>query len=385
MPYTIWERDRPKNNPQRRGYSLPTGKSTHPTLWSLQNDNSSMTPAVNALLKDIRANKLAPVYLVHGDEPFALDALAEALETTVVPEAERGFNQFVLFGKDTDVGAVLNYARRYPFMAERQLVVVRDAQSLTGLNDKSAQSLLDDYASNPLTSTVLALFYVREDGKPALDERKAWVKAFGKKGVLLGIKKLYDNKLSDWVGDYCREKGTKISPKSCQLLADHIGNDLRRLAGEIDKMLLNLKPGEEITAATIERFVGISRDYNVFELQKALVRRDVVQANRIVDYFGRNPKDHPLVVILGQLFSYFSKVILVHVAPDPSEKALAPVLGVNPFFVKDYAQAAKTFPLTKVADIIHAIRLADARAKGIDTPTMTEADILRELVFSVLH
>jgi DNA polymerase III subunit delta len=344
-----------------------------------------MTPAVNALLKDIKSQKLAPVYLVHGDEPFALDQLAEVLEATVVPEAERGFNQFVLFGKDTDVGAVLNYARRYPFMAERQLVVVRDAQSLTGLNEKSAQGLLDAYASNPLSSTVLALFYVREDGKPALDERKAWVKAFGKKGVLLGVKKLYENKLPDWVGDYCREHGAKISPKACQLLADHIGNDLRRLAGEIDKMLLNLKPGEEISAATIERFVGISREYNVFELQKALVRRDVVTANRIVDYFGRNPKDNPLVVILGQLFSYFSKVILVHAAPDPSEKALAGVLGVNPFFVKDYSQAARTFPILKTADIIHAIRLADARAKGIDTPTMSEADILRELVFSVLH
>jgi DNA polymerase III subunit delta len=344
-----------------------------------------MTPAVNALLKDIRANKLAPVYLVHGDEPYALDKLAEALETTVVPEAERGFNQFVIFGKDADVGAVLNYARRYPFMAERQLVVVRDAQSLTGLGDKSAQSLLDDYASNPLGSTILALFYVREDGKPALDERKAWVKAFGKKGVLLGVKKLYDNKLGDWVGDYCREKGAKISPKACQLLADHIGNDLRRLAGEIDKMLLNMKSGEEITAATIERFVGISREYNVFELQKALVRRDVLTANRIVDFFGRNPKDNPLVVILGQLFSYFSKVILVHATPDADEKSLAATLGVNPFFVKDYAQAARTFSMLKVADIIHALRTADARAKGIDTATMTEVDILKELIFSVLH
>ncbi len=344
-----------------------------------------MTPAINTLLKDIHAQKLAPVYLVHGDEPFALDLLAEALETTVVPEAERGFNQFVLFGKDTDVGTVINYARRYPFMAERQLVVVRDAQSLTGLGDKSAQSLLDDYATNPLSSTVLALFYVREDGKPALDERKAWVKAFGKKGVLLGVKKLYDNKLPDWIGDYCRGKGAKISPKACQLLADHIGNDLKRLAGEIDKMLLNLKTGDEISAATIERFVGISREYNVFELQKALAQRDVVKANRIVDYFGRNPKDNPLVVILGHLFSYFSKVILVHAASDPSEKSLAAVLGVNPFFVKDYSQAANAFSILKVADIIHAIRQADARAKGIDTATMSEADILKELVFSVLH
>jgi DNA polymerase III subunit delta len=344
-----------------------------------------MIPAVQNLLKDIRNKRVAPVYLLHGDEPYYLDRVADELEKTVVPVAERGFNQFVLFGKDADVGAVLNYARRYPFMAERQLVLVKDAQSLTGIGDKAAQKLLEDYALNPLASTVLVLCYVREDGKPALDERKAWVKSFGSKGVLLGIKKLYENKLVDWVGDYCREQGVKISPKACALLADHIGNDLRRMASEIDKILLNLAVSEEISATTVERLVGISRDYNVFELQKALVQRDVVKANRIVDYFGRNPKDNPLVMILGQLFSYFSKVLLVQASKDQSEKGLAPVLGVNPFFVKDYLQAARTFPLVKVADIIHELRVADARAKGIAAPTMSEADILKELIFSILH
>lgn len=344
-----------------------------------------MIPAVDALLKDIRNKRIAPVYLIHGDEPFYIERVADELEKVVVPVAERGFNQFVLFGKDTDVGAVLNYARRYPFMAERQLIIVKEAQQMGGINDKSAITLLEDYALNPLPSTVLAICYVREDGKPALDERKAWVKAFGAKGKLLGVKKLYDDKLPDWVGYYCREQGAKVSPKACQLLADHIGNDLKRLAGEIDKILINLHVGEEISAATVERLVGISKEYNVFELQKALVQRDVVKANQIVDYFGRNAKDNPLVVVLAQLFAYFSKVLLVQASKDQSDKGLAPLLGVNPFFVKDYLSAARTFPLPKVADIIHAIRLADARSKGIDAPSMTEADILRELVFTILH
>ncbi|HLL95012.1 MAG TPA: DNA polymerase III subunit delta, partial [Spirosoma sp.] len=268
-----------------------------------------MIPAVDALLKDIRNKRIAPVYLIHGDEPFYLDRIAGELEKVAVPVAERGFNQFVLFGKDTDIGAVMNYARRYPFMAERQLVLVKEAQQMSGIHEKSAQTLLEDYALNPLASTILMLCYTKEEGKPGLDERKAWVKAFANKGKLLGVKKLYDNKIPDWVGEYCREQGAKVSPKACQLLADHIGNDLKRLAGEIDKILINLHVGEEISATTVERLVGISKEYNVFELQKALVQRDVLKANRIVDYFARNPKDNPLVVILAQLFGYFSKVL----------------------------------------------------------------------------
>ncbi|MFD2934147.1 DNA polymerase III subunit delta [Spirosoma flavum] len=344
-----------------------------------------MIPAVDALLKDIRNKRIAPVYLIHGDEPFYLDRIAEELEKVAVPIAERGFNQFVLFGKDTDAGAVLNYARRYPFMAERQLVLVKEAQQMSGINDKSTQTLFEDYALNPLASTILMLCYVKEEGKSGLDERKSWVKAFAAKGKLLSIKKLYDAKIPDWVGEYCREQGVKISPKACQLLADHIGNDLKRLASEIDKMLINLHVGEEISAATVERFVGISKEYNVFELQKALVQRDVIKANQIIDYFGRNPKDNPLVVILAQLFGYFSKVILVQASKDQTDKGLAPLLGVNPYFVKDYLTAARTFPLSKVAAIINSIRRADARSKGIDAPTMNEGDILRELVFEVLH
>ncbi len=344
-----------------------------------------MIAAVDTLLKDIRNKRIAPVYLIHGDEPYYLDRVADELEKVAVPVAERGFNQFVLFGKDADVGAVINYARRYPFMAERQLVLVKEAQQLAGINDKSAQTLLEDYALNPLSSTILMLCYTKEDGKPGLDERKSWVKAFGNKGKLLGIKKLYDNKIPDWVGEYCREQGTKVSPKACQLLADHIGNDLKRLASEIDKIMINLHVGEEISAATVERLVGISKEYNVFELQKALVGRDVVKSNQIVDYLGKNAKDNPLVVVLAQLFAYFSKVILVQASKDQSEKALAGVLGVNPFFVKDYLSAARTFPLPKVAAIIHAIRRADALSKGIDAPTMNETDILRELVFDILH
>jgi len=344
-----------------------------------------MTPAIDQLLKDIRKNKLAPVYLLHGDEPYYLDLLAEEIEKVAIPPAEKGLNQFVVFGKDTDVGGVLNMARRYPFMADRQLVLVKEAQQLGGWEDKSSQTLLEDYVLSPLPSTILVLCYKAQDGRKALDERKSLPKAFAAKGVLLQSKRMYDDKVPNWIGDYCRQQGAKVSLKAIQLLFDSIGNDLKRLAGEIDKILLNLRAGEEITAETVERLVGISKEYNVFELLKALGQRDLVKANRIVAYFGRNPKDHPLPPMLILLHQFFTRVLQVQASRDQSEKHLAALLGVNPFFVKDFLQAARAYPLWKVAAILGCIRRADARSKGIDTPTMTEAENLRQLVFEILH
>lgn len=339
-----------------------------------------MTPAIEQVLKDIRKKQFAPVYFLHGDEPFYLDKLADEIEKVAVPEHEKGFNQFVAFGKDTDVGGVLNMARRYPFMAERQLVLVKEAQQLGGLGEKAGQSLLEDYALNPLTSTILVLCH-----KGPFDERKSLAKAFGQKGILLQSKRMYDDKVPNWIGDYCRQQGQKVSLKAIQLLFDSIGNDLKRLAGEIDKILINLKVGEEISAETVERYVGISKEYNIFELQKALTQRDVLKANKIVDYFSRNPKDNPLPPMLILLYQYFTKVLMIQASRDQSEKGLASLLGVNPFFVKDYLQAARAYPLWKVASIIHSIRVADARSKGIDAPTLSEGQILKQLVFEILH
>ncbi|MFC5408289.1 DNA polymerase III subunit delta [Larkinella bovis] len=339
-----------------------------------------MSPAIDQLLKDIRKKNVAPVYFLHGEETYFVDLIADEIEKTVVPEHEKGFNQFVVFGKDAQVGTILNMARRYPFMADRQLVLVREAQQLNGLGEKANQALLEDYAKAPLSSTVLVLCHTG-----AFDERKALAKAFAQKGVLLNSKKLYDNKVPDWIGDYCRQQGVKISLKAIQMLFDYIGNDLKRLAGEIDKITINLKAGEEISAETVERLVGISKEYNVFELQKALTLRDVVKANRIVDYFSRNPKDNPLPPMLIILYQFFTKVLMVQASRDQSEKSLATLLGVHTFFVKDYLQTARAYPVWKVAGILHAIRQADAHSKGVDAPSLTEGDILKQLVFAILH
>lgn len=339
-----------------------------------------MAQVPEAVLKEIRGKDYKPVYFLYGDEPYYIDLIAEELEKRVVAESEKGFNQFVIYGKDTDIAGALGYAKRYPFMAERQLVLVKEANKLSGMDQKEQLARLEEYALNPLASTVLVLCY-----HDKADERRTHVKAFAKHGALVHSKRLYDNKLPEWVTNYCHTHGVKISPKAVQMLVNNIGNDLKRIVSEIQKILINLKVGEGVDADLIERYVGISKDYNVFEFQKALQNRDVEKANRIAVYFAVNPRDNPLAPILIILFGFFSKVLLTHASPDRSDNGLASLLGVNPFFVKDYVQAARNYPVAKVADIIHALRQADAQMKGVDSGSIQDGELLRELVFAIIH
>ncbi|MCU0341877.1 MAG: DNA polymerase III subunit delta [Spirosomaceae bacterium] len=331
-------------------------------------------------LKEVKQKKIQPLYLIHGDESYYVDLLADEIEKVAIPEAEKAFNQVVLYGKEADLGKILNAARRFPFMAERQLVLVKEAQQIKELENKDLNKLLDDYASRPLSSTILVLCY-----KGSFDARKSLYKTFEKQGVVVQCKKMYDNKLPDWVGEYTRAQGTKISIKAIQMLVEYIGNDLKRLTSEIDKILINLKASEEITAAIVEKYVGISKEYNVFELQKALTQRDVVKSNQIAQYLAANPKENPLPQVLIILYNFFSKTLVVHATKDKSEGNLASVLGVNPFFVKDYLAAARQYPLPQVANVIKALRLADNASKGIEAGSSDENAILRELVFRILH
>jgi DNA polymerase III subunit delta len=338
----------------------------------------ALTP--EAVLKEIRAKQIKPLYFIYGDEPYYIDLLADELEARVVPESEKGFNQFVIYGKDSDLPTVLSYAKRFPFMSEKQLVLVKEAHKLGGIDNKDQLARLEEYALNPLASTVLVLCHADK-----ADERRTHVKAFHKSGAVVQSKRMYDNKLPDWVTSYCHTHGVKISPKAVQMLVNNIGNDLKRLVSEIQKVLINLKVGEGVDADLIEKFVGISKEYNVFEFQKALAMRDVQKANRIASYFASNPKENPLAPILIILFNFFSKVLLTHGASDRSENGLAALLGVNPFFVKDYTQAARNFPIAKVAHVIHVIRMTDAQTKGVDAGSVSDADVLKEFVFHVLH
>lgn len=337
-----------------------------------------LTP--DAALKALKSRQLAPLYLFHGDEPYYLDQLTDLLEEAVLSPSERAFNQFVLFGKDLSVPTLLGHAKRFPMLSERQLVLVKEAQSITGLEAKDPVRFLEEYLNNPLSSTVLALCF-----KEPVDERKSWVKLFEKNGVVVASRKLYDNKIPDWVAEYCHARGVKVSKNALMMLAEFVGNDLKRLANELDKMLLNLRAGQDITAEVVETYVGVSKEYNSFEFQKALFQRDVARANQIAAFFASNPRNYPLQPVLIVLYNYFSKLMLVHAATDRNERTLAGQLGVNPYFVKDYLAGLQRFSAEKTAHALSVLRQADAQAKGVDAGSVDEGAILRDLVFKILH
>jgi DNA polymerase-3 subunit delta len=333
------------------------------------------------VLKDIKANKYAPVYFLQGDEPYYIDLIADHIEKNCIQEHEKSFNQTVLYGKDTNVNVVLQNAKKFPMMAERQVVIVKEAQELPDLNKEAGEKFLNAYIQNPLPSTVLVFCHKYK----TLDGRKSLGKNMDKFAVLVTTKRLYDNQLPDWITKYCSEKGVRINPKAALLMADNIGNDLSRLANEIDKLLINLKGKAEIDEGLVEKYVGISKEYNVFELQKALTNRDVLKANRIINYFEANPKNNPIIPTLAALFGFFNKILLVHGIDDKSDSGIAKALGVNPFFAKDYSAAARSFPVQKTINIIHYLHEADLRCKGIGSATMPEGQIMKELIFKILH
>lgn len=339
-----------------------------------------MTPQFQEIAKDIKKKQFKPYYLLFGDEPFYIEKLANEIENTALDASERSFNQNILFGKDITIGALMGYARGFPMMGDKQVIIVKEAQQIVGFENKENTKLLESYFQNPQPTTILVICY-----NDNLDERKAWVKAAISNGFVFSSKKMYDNKLPDWVADYCHNQKLKISYKAIQLLIDFVGNDLSRMASEIDKLMLNLKVDEEISANTIEKYVGISKEYNVFEFQKALVQKDIVKANNIAIYFSKNQKQNPLPATMIMLYTFFSKLLLVHVTADKSDKNLAPILGVHPFFVKEYLLACRNYSYAKTYEIMHYIKLAELNSKGIDSGSQSEKNILQELIFKILH
>jgi DNA polymerase-3 subunit delta len=343
-----------------------------------------MPQSPEAVLKALRKQEFAPVYFLQGDEPYYIDRIADYIEENVLSESERGFNQIVMYGKDVDVSAILNNAKRYPMMSERQVVIVREAQDVSDFNIKQGQQQMEAYLKNPMPSTILVFCYKYKN----IDGRKALGKLLDKHAILVESKKMYDNQLPDWIARYVKDKGLQIEDKAVQMLADYIGNNLERLTNEIEKVLINYRQGDEegkITPAIIQKYIGISKEYNVFELQKALAVKDVLKANRILKYFEANQKANPIIPIIALLFTFYTKLLLVHQASDKSERGLAAVLKINPFFAREYKVASVNYPLPKVIRNIHHLRLADQYAKGIDNQVGADSQILKELVFKLMH
>lgn len=340
-----------------------------------------MAATPESVLKDLKNGKYAPLYFLQGDEPFYIDQIAEYIEKNALAEHEKGFNQVVVYGKDADVNTILTHARRFPMMSERQVVIVKEAQNVSDLNRENGQKLLEAYVKNPLPSTILVFSHKYK----SLDKRKSLSKSLEKFAIVVSTKKMYDNQVPDWVKKYIKERGHKVTEKAAHMLSEYIGNNLERLSGEIEKILLNFNEPSEITDELVQKYVGISKDYNAFELQKAIAVRDILKANRIVNYFAANPRDNPAIPVIALLFTFFSKLLLVHHAKDKSERTLAGKLRVNPFFVKEYLAASRSYPVSKVMDNIGHIRQADLRAKGVEGGGYTDGELMKELVFLLTH
>jgi len=329
------------------------------------------------IIKDIKARKLKPIYLLHGEEGYYIDLISDFLEENVLSEAEKGFNQTILYGKDTEMMTVLNASKRYPMMSDYQLVMVKEAQDLKF--DK-AEDQFQAYCENPLRSTVLVLCHKYKK----FDKRKKVYKLIENAGLIFESGTIYDNKVPAWIEDFVKAKGHHINPKASALLAEYLGNDLSKIANELEKLMLNVPQAQEINTKEVQDNIGISKEYNVFELQNALTRRDVYKANQIVNYFEANPKANPIVLVMGNLAGYFTKILKYHYVTDKSQAARE--LGVNPYFLKDYELAARNYNLGKTFEVISLLREYDLKSKGVDATGHTEhGELMKELVFKIMH
>jgi DNA polymerase-3 subunit delta len=338
------------------------------------------------ILTDLKKKVYQPVYFLMGDEPYFIDTVSDYIEKKVLDENEKEFNQTILYGRDVDVLTILSAAKRFPMMSERQVVIIKEAQDIRDLvkagkgDDKHKPPFLT-YIENPQKSTLLVICYKYKK----LDMRTALGKSIAKHAVVLESKKLYDNKVPDWIGSYLKNKNYSISPSACVMIAEYLGTDLSRIVNELDKLMINLPEKSEITVEHVQANIGISKEYNSFELQNALGRKDVLKSNRIVNYFAANDKDHPLVVTVSSLYGYFSKLLTYHFLPDKSKNTAATALGVHPFFLADYERAAKLYQPVKLKAIISNLREYDLKSKGVGNTSVNGGELLKELVFKILH
>ena len=327
------------------------------------------------ILSEIHKKNFAPIYFLTGEEPYFIDMISDTIENEALDEADRAFNQIVLYGRDVDVETIANHARSFPMMGDRMVVIVKEAQDVKDLEKFEA------YLDTIPETTLLVFAYKYKK----FDKRKTLAKKIDKKGVWFESKKLYDSNIPGWIQNYLKGEGYSITPKATQMLADFLGTDLHKIANELKKLTIALPKNKSIDDADVERNIGISKDFNVFELQNAIGNRDILKANRIVNYFGDNGKDNPLLVTAITLYGYFTKILKLHLAADKSQGALASLLGVNPYFVRDYQTAARNYPPQVCIRNISILREFDMKSKGYESGEVSEKDLYREMIFKLMH
>lgn len=328
------------------------------------------------IVNDIKQGNIKPVYFFMGEEPYYIDRLTEYIEGNILTEEEKGFNQMVLYGKDVSIEDVISNAKRYPMMAERQVVIVKEAQELSRTIEK-----LESYVENPQPSTVLVFAYKYK----TLDKRKKVTKLMEKHGVVYESKKLYENQVGDWIKRVLSGKQYNIEPKAAAMLVEFLGTDLSKINNELEKLAIILPKGSTITPAIIEENIGISKDYNVFELRKALGEKDQLKAYKIANYFAQNTKDNPLVMTVGLVFGFFSQLLQYHGLKDKNPSNVAKTLKVNPYFVKDYDIALRNYPMKKVSAIVGALRDIDVKSKGVGANAISQGDLLKEMLVKIFN
>lgn len=330
--------------------------------------------SVDKIINDWKKKTFKPVYWFEGEEEFFIDKAIDYAEKHILSETEASFNLTVFYGKDANWPDIINACKRYPMFAERQVVLLKEAQQMKDVEK------LESYIDNPLSSTIFVVSY--KDKK--LDARKKFTKLVKEKGVLVTTKKMYDKELPQWTQELLQTKGLTITAKGMALLVDHIGNDLTRIENEIDKISINLAKRTTITEDDIEKYIGVSKDFNVFELQSALASKDLSRCIRIIQYFESNPKAAPIQLVLPSLYGFFSKVFMVFGAGSQDERAIATAIGVNPFFVKDYLQAAKLYSYPGIEKALLLLHNYNLKSVGVGSTNTEDASLLKEMIVKII-
>ena len=334
-----------------------------------------MAETYENILDNLKKKIYRPVYFLCGEEPYYIDKIADFAENNILDEGEKDFNQHIYYGLDSDVNAIVSACKAFPMMGAFQLIIIKEAQQLKKIE------LLLPYVLNPLESTILIICHKYK--KP--DERKEFGKSIKRNSVYFVSDKVKDYKLTEWIESFVKTQKLKIGNKAAAILGEFLGNDLSKIQMEIEKLKILIPEGSEITPEIIQKNIGISKDYNTFELQNALGEKNILKANQIVDYFGKNDKAHNIIPVVSGLYGYFTKIIKIHGLKDRSERAAGVALGLPPFVAKEYFKYANNYPMPKLVKIMQHLEQADLRAKGLETTGMESGEILKELMFKILH
>jgi len=339
-----------------------------------------MEAVARKIWNDLAARKFAPVYVLQGEETYYIDRISNYIETHVLTEAEKSFNLVILYGKDSPVNVILTHAKRFPMMAERQVVIVREAQDIPDLQKDTGTRLMLDYLSRPVPSTILVLCHKHK----LLDRRRELGKKVDELAVAANFKKPYDNQLPDFVAEYATEKNIKIDEAAIRVLCEYVGNDLSRLANEIDKVCIGLADGETVSVEKVMSQVGVSREYNIFELQKALIARDGFRLAKMVMYFEGNTRKNPVIPLVAFLYSFFSKLLVAATSEDRSERAMVTRLKISPFAAREYSSALQYYTADNVIAILSLLKETDLKLKGVNSGAESDGTLLKELLFRII-